>query len=71
MTVQELDERGAELLAEFEIVDGRAKRKPIEATVLGTMNFLLGGIQGSRQSGQEAVRPHGRTTAEPYWTWPS
>jgi hypothetical protein len=45
MAVQELDERGAELLAEFEIVDGRARRKPIEATVLGTKNFLLGGIQ--------------------------
>jgi hypothetical protein len=44
MAVQELEERGAELLAEFEIVDGRAKRKPIQATVLGTKNFLLGGI---------------------------
>jgi hypothetical protein len=44
MAVLELDERGAELLAEFEIVDGYAKWKPIEASVLGTKNFLLGGI---------------------------
>jgi hypothetical protein len=45
MAVQEFDERGAELLAEFEIVDGHAKRKSIEATVLGTKNLFLGGIQ--------------------------
>jgi hypothetical protein len=45
MAVQELEERGAELLAEFEIVDGHAKRKSIEATVLGTKNLFLGGIQ--------------------------
>lgn len=45
MAVQELNERGAELLAEFEIVDGQAKRKSIEATVLGIKNLLLGGIQ--------------------------
>ncbi len=44
MAVQELDERGAELLAEFEIVDGHAKRKAIEASVLGAKNFFLGGI---------------------------
>jgi hypothetical protein len=44
MAVQELDERGAELLAEFEIVDGHAKRKLIEASVLGAKNFFLGGI---------------------------
>jgi hypothetical protein len=44
MAVQELEERGAELLAEFEIVDGHAKRKPIEANVLGAKNFFLGGI---------------------------
>lgn len=41
MAVQELDQRGAE----FEIVDGRAKRKSIEATVQGTKNLFLSGIQ--------------------------
>jgi hypothetical protein len=44
MAVQELDERGAELLAEFEIVDGHAKWKPIEASILGAKNFFLGGV---------------------------
>jgi hypothetical protein len=44
MAVQELDERGAEVLAEFEIVHEHAKRKSIEATVLGTKNLVLGGI---------------------------
>ncbi|NOJ39066.1 hypothetical protein [Bradyrhizobium australiense] len=45
MAIHELDERGPELLAEFEIVDGRAKRKPFQTVVLGTKNFFLGGIQ--------------------------
>lgn len=44
MAVQDLNERGSEVLAEFEIVDGRAKRKSIEATVLGTKNLVMGGI---------------------------
>jgi hypothetical protein len=44
MAVQDLDERGSEVLAEFEIVAGRARRKSIEATVLGTKNMVLGGI---------------------------
>jgi hypothetical protein len=44
MAIHELDERGPELLAEFEIVDGCAKRKPLETAVLGTKNFFLGGI---------------------------
>lgn len=44
MAIHELDERGSELLAEFEIVDGRAKRKPLETAVLGTKNFFLSGI---------------------------
>ncbi|WP_316202902.1 MULTISPECIES: hypothetical protein [unclassified Bradyrhizobium] len=44
MAVQDLEERGSEVLAEFEIVDGRAKRKSIEATVLGTKNLVMGGI---------------------------
>jgi hypothetical protein len=45
MAVQDLDKRGTELLAEFEIVDGQAKRKSIESTVLGIKNLFLGGIQ--------------------------
>ena len=44
MAIHELDERGPEFLAEFEIVDGHAKRKPLETAVLGTKNFFLGGI---------------------------
>ncbi|MGY3404214.1 hypothetical protein ACVWZV_000327 [Bradyrhizobium sp. GM5.1] len=44
MAIQELDERGSEVLAEFEVVDGRVRRKSIEATVLGTKNLILGGI---------------------------
>lgn len=44
MAVHELDERGSELLAEFEITAGRAHRKPIEASILGAKNLFLGGI---------------------------
>jgi hypothetical protein len=44
MAVQELDDRGVELLAEFEIIDGHAKSKPVAATVLGAKNFFFGGI---------------------------
>lgn len=44
MAIRELEDRGPELLAEFEIVDGRAKRKPLETAILATKNFFLGGI---------------------------
>jgi hypothetical protein len=45
MAVYELNERGPEFLAEFEVVDGYAKRKPVESAMLGAKNFFLGGIQ--------------------------
>jgi hypothetical protein len=36
--------RGHEMLAEFEIVDGIAKGKPVTSFILGAKNFFLGGV---------------------------
>jgi hypothetical protein len=36
--------RGNEMLAEFEIVDGLAKRKPLTGLLLGTKDLFLGGV---------------------------
>jgi hypothetical protein len=44
IAIYEIASRGHEMLAEFEIVDGVARRKPITAFVLGTKYFLAGGI---------------------------
>jgi hypothetical protein len=44
MAIYEISSRGHEMLAEFEIVDGIAKRKPVTAVVLGAKYFLVGGI---------------------------
>jgi hypothetical protein len=57
MAVHELDERGSELLAEFEITGGRAKRKPIAASVLGAKNFFLGGIHNVETVWVRGERP--------------
>lgn len=57
MAINELDERGSELLAEFEITGGRAKRKPIEASVLGVKNFFLGGIHNVETVWVRGERP--------------
>lgn len=44
IAIYEIESRGHEMLAEFEIVDGVAKRKLVTATVLGAKYFLAGGI---------------------------
>ncbi|MGY4601072.1 hypothetical protein ACVWXL_008818 [Bradyrhizobium sp. GM22.5] len=72
MAIQELDERGSEVLAEFEVVDGRVRRKSIEATVLGTKNLILGGIHKlEKQSGHAENHRPGKTTVAPHWMSPS
>jgi hypothetical protein len=45
MAIHEIDERGQGLLAEFEIVDGIAKWKPVTGVMLGVQDFFTGGIQ--------------------------
>ena len=44
IAIYEIASRGHEMLAEFEIVDKVAKRKPVTAVVLGAKYFLAGGI---------------------------
>lgn len=44
IAIQELSDRGHELLAEFEIVDGIAVRKQFTRTIFGAKALLLGGI---------------------------
>ncbi|WFU26764.1 hypothetical protein QA649_11305 [Bradyrhizobium sp. CB1717] len=57
MAIQEIEERGPEVLAQFEIVDGQAKRKPFQTAVLGTKNFFLGGVQNVETILVRAERP--------------
>jgi hypothetical protein len=45
MAIYAIDERGQGLLAEFEIVDGIAKWKPVTGVMLGAQDFFTGGIQ--------------------------
>ena len=44
IAIHHLDARGHEMLAEFEIVDGVAKRKPVTHFLLGVKDLLLGGV---------------------------
>jgi len=44
IAIYRLAARGNEMLAEFEIVDGRAKRKPMTRIILGLKDLLLGGV---------------------------
>ncbi len=44
IAIHSLARRGNEMLAEFEIVDGAAKRKPMTRLVLGLKDLLLGGV---------------------------
>jgi hypothetical protein len=44
IAIYSLARRGNEMLAEFEIIDGRAKRKPMTRLVLGLKDLLLGGV---------------------------
>jgi hypothetical protein len=44
IVINQIDVRGQEMLAEFEIVDGAARRKPIASAFLETKDFLFGGI---------------------------
>jgi hypothetical protein len=44
IAIYRLATRGNEMLAEFEIVDGRAKRKPMTRIMLGLKDLLLGGV---------------------------
>jgi hypothetical protein len=44
IVINQIDVRGQEILAEFEIVDGAARRKPIASAFLETKDFLFGGI---------------------------
>jgi hypothetical protein len=44
IAIYRLATRGNEMLAEFEIVDGTAKRKPMTRLMLGLKDLLLGGV---------------------------
>jgi len=44
IAIYRLAARGNEMLAEFEIVDGRARRKPMTRIILGLKDLLLGGV---------------------------
>jgi hypothetical protein len=44
IAIYHLEHRGHEMLAEFEIVDGVAKRKLLARVLLGTKDLLLGGV---------------------------
>jgi hypothetical protein len=44
IAIYEIATRGHEILAEFEIVDGIAKPKPVTGLILETKQFLLGGL---------------------------
>jgi hypothetical protein len=44
IAIYEIATRGHEVLAEFEIVDGVAKPKPVTGLILETKQFLLGGV---------------------------
>ncbi len=44
IAIYQLERRGHEMLAEFEIVDGKAVRKPIRRFFFGLKNLLLGGV---------------------------
>src|SRR5260370_36828957 len=44
IAIYRLAARGNEMLAEFEIVDGMAKRKPMTRIILGLKDLLLGGV---------------------------
>ena len=44
IAIYHLEHRGHEMLAEFEIVDGVAKRKLLARFLLGTKDLLLGGV---------------------------
>jgi hypothetical protein len=44
IAIYQLERRGHEMLAEFEIVDGKALRKPIRRLFFGVKNMLLGGV---------------------------
>jgi hypothetical protein len=44
LAIHSLKNRGNEMLAEFEIVDGKAKRKPVTRFVLGLKEFFFGGV---------------------------
>jgi hypothetical protein len=44
IAIYQLERRGHEMLAEFEIVDGKAVRKPLRRFFFGVKNLLLGGV---------------------------
>jgi len=44
IAIYQLERRGYEMLAEFEIVDGKATRKPLRRFFFGVKNLLLGGV---------------------------
>jgi hypothetical protein len=44
IAIYRLAARGHEMLAEFEIIDGIAKRKPMTHLILGVKDLLLGGV---------------------------
>jgi hypothetical protein len=44
IAIYHLERRGHEMLAEFEIVDGKAVRKPIRRFLFGLKDLLLGGV---------------------------
>jgi len=44
LAIYQLERRGHEMLAEFEIVDGKAVRKPMRRIFFGLKDLLLGGV---------------------------
>jgi hypothetical protein len=44
IAIYQLERRGHEMLAEFEIVDGKAFRKPFRRVFFGLKNLVLGGV---------------------------
>ncbi len=45
IAIYHIERRGHEMLAEFEIVDGMAKRKPMRRFFFGLKDLLLGGVE--------------------------
>jgi hypothetical protein len=45
IAIYQLERRGHEMLAEFEIVDGKAIRKPMRRFLFGVKDLLLGGVE--------------------------
>jgi hypothetical protein len=44
LAIHDLDARGHEMMVEYEIVEGTARRRPLTSALLGTKSLLFGGV---------------------------